>query len=476
MRKIRFILAFFSILFLVQGLNAQKQYRELMWGISDANYGIFNDNNPYATKDMLNHIRRERFDLILPRVMREKKIDMWIHVIRPWSWGGTDPLRYEFGSKSGVFIFTDCGDDRIERVVFEGEVEDPGAYDLVCGRSKFINQENFEIMDYVTENPDKVPESGLGYRFMGLREFVAERNPKRIAVNYIESLAFPEGSETFTMALTDGISYTDYVQLAKALGDKYGKRMVSAEYLILDYLSRRVASEVVLYGICGYLRPRRPRAGKYDKIVPGVTTLSEIGPSSVLDKDGRRRNSGNYVIQRGDLITGIGIFSHLGGAYVLRKGETDLPPYIRKFWEDRKKIRGILLKNIKVGLTGRETLELLICKLEEAGFVCHDRQIYDRNVDSEKTQIALDMHAEGKGILAPRISHLGPKWHRDIKLRLFHCFAIEYFVFMAVPEWAEANNSTGQILSAGFHDGAVVTGRGMEIAYPERWRKIQIIQ
>jgi len=494
MSKVRFILIFFSILILAQGFYAQTRNPEYMAGISQAYYSMFDAYNPYATGEMLDHIRRERFDLILPRVMREKKIDMWIHVIRPWTWSGnefrrlegsdlnyrsmdsTDPLRYEFGSNAGVFIFTDRGGDRIERVVFAGEVEDPGAFDIVRGQSKFINQENYEIIDYVTENPDKVPESELEYRFMGLGEFIAERNPKRIAVNYSEKLSLAEGSETYTLALTDGISYADHLQLTKVLGDKYAKRMISAEYLILDYLSRRVASEVVLYGICGYLRPRRPRAGKYDKIVPGVTTLSEIGPSSVLDKDGRRRNSGNYVIQRGDLITGIGIFSHLGGAYVLRKGETDLPPYIRKFWEDRKKIRGILLKNIKPGLTGRETLELLICKLEEAGFVYHDRQIYDRNADPTKTQVALDMHAEGKGILAPRISHLGPKWHRDIKLRLFHCFAIEYFVFMAVPEWAKANNSTGQVLSAGFHDGAVVTGRGMEIPYPERWRKIQIIQ
>ena len=468
MRKVRFILAFFSMLFLVQGLNAHNQYRDLMWGIGDACYGIFDDNNPYATVDMLNHIRRERFDLILPRVMREKKIEMWIHIIRPWSWGGTDSLRYEFGSKSGVFIFTDRGGDRIERVVFEGEVEDPGAYDIVRGRSKFINQENYEIMDYVAENPDKVLESELDLRFMGLRDFVAERNPKRIAVNYGESLSFPEGSETFTMALTDGISYTDYVQLVKTLGNKYAKRMVSAEHLILDYFSRRVASEVVLYGTGGNLR-ERPR--KFDKIVPGITTLSEIGGVYVLDKDGRRRTSGNYVIQRGDLIIGWS-----GSAYVLRKGETGLPPYIRKFWEDIEKIRGILLKNIKVGPKAGETRELLARKLEEAGFVHHDRQIYDRTLDPGKTQVALDMHAEGKGILAPRFSHLGPNWHRDIKIRLFHCFAIEYFVYMAVPEWDKANNSTGQYLYTMFHDGAVVTGRGMEIPYPERSRKTQIIQ
>jgi CRISPR/Cas system-associated endoribonuclease Cas2 len=167
---------------------------------------MFDNNNPYATVEMLDHIRRERFDLILPRVMRERKIDMWIHVIRPWSWGGTDPLRFEFGSKSGVFIFTDRGSDKIERVVFEGEVEDPGAYDIVRGESKFINQENYEIMDYLAENPDKVLESELNLRFLDLREFVAERAPKRIAVNYSEELALPEGSETFTLALTDGIS------------------------------------------------------------------------------------------------------------------------------------------------------------------------------------------------------------------------------------------------------------------------------
>jgi CRISPR/Cas system-associated endoribonuclease Cas2 len=468
MNKGRILLFFLCLLFLFQGLYAQRQYRELMWGIGDANYGIFDDNNPYATVDMLNHIRQERFYLILPRVMREKKIDMWIHVIRPWSWGGTDPLRYEFGSKSGVFIFTDRGGDRIERVVFEGEVVDPDAYDIVRGPSKFVNQENYEIMDYVAENPDKVLESELDLRFVGLRDFVAERNPKRIAVNYIESLSLSEGSETFTMALTDGISYTDYLQLVKALGDEYAKRMVSAEYLILDYLSRRVAAEVVLYGTSGNLRRR---ARKFDKIVPGVTTLSEIGARSVINKAGRRRNNGDYVIQRGDYISGWG-----RKAYVLQKGETDLPPYIRKFWDDVEKIRDILRKNIKVGPTAGETLELLIRKLEEEGYVHHHRQIYDRYLNPEKTQVAIDCHAEGKGILAPRISNLGPKWHWDIKIPLFHTFAIEYFVYMAVPEWDKANNSTGQRLYVMFHDGGIVTERGMEIAYPEQSREIQIIQ
>ncbi len=214
MSKRRFVFAFSCIFFLVQGSNAQSRYPEAMAGISDAYYTAFDDDNPYATAEMLDHIRREKFDLVLPRVMREREVDMWIHVIRPWTWSGneyrqleglglnyssidsTDPLRYEFGSNAAVLIFTDRGGDRIERVVFEGDVEDPGAYDIVHGQSEFINQENYEIMDYVKDNPDAVPGTEIGYRFMGLGEFVAERDPEKIAVNYAEKLSLAEGSET----------------------------------------------------------------------------------------------------------------------------------------------------------------------------------------------------------------------------------------------------------------------------------------
>ena len=264
----------------------RTRYPEALPGISDTYYGAFDDDNPYATKEMLDHIRREKFDFVLPRVMRDENIDMWIHIIRPWTFSGnelrklegldlnysnidsTDPLRYEFGSNAAVLIFTDRGGERIERVVYEGEVDDDGAFDIVRGQSKFINQENYEIMDYVKENPNDVPESEMGYRFMGLGDFVAERDPERIGVNYAEKLSLAEGSETYTLALTDGISYADHLHLSTELGDKYAKRMVSAENMILDYLTSSVAGEIVLFGGSGL--PRRIRT--FQEIVPGVTT------------------------------------------------------------------------------------------------------------------------------------------------------------------------------------------------------------
>ena len=44
--------------------------------------------------ELMNQIRQDKFDLVLPEVMRENGIDMWITVIRE---GYNDPLTEDFG-------------------------------------------------------------------------------------------------------------------------------------------------------------------------------------------------------------------------------------------------------------------------------------------------------------------------------------------------------------------------------------------
>ncbi len=444
-----------------------------MPGISDAYYGAFDDDNPYATTEMLNHIRREKFDVVLPRVMREAEIDMWIHVIRPWTWSGnerrqleglglnyssidsTDPLRYEFGSNAAVLIFTDRGGDRIERIVFEGEVEDDGAFDIVRGQSKFINQENYEVMDYVKANPDNVPESEMGYRFMGLGDFVAERDPQRIGVNYAETLSLAEGSETYTLALTDGISYADHLHLSKALGAKYTERMVSAEHMILDYLTRSVIGEIVLFGGSG--EPRRVR--EFDPIVPGVTTLRDVRGSwfSTREWDHDEGAFENFPLQRGDMFQG-GVIPY----YILREGETEPPPEVQRSWDEVVRVRELISRNIKVGDTGAEALQRIIGKLEDAGYAYIDRDRFDPSLDPEKTQVHLDLHQVGKGVLAPRVSPMGSSWHSEKKIPLLLTLGVEYMVHMPVPEWGEGRH----IYYCSLHEAGVVTERGVEFAAP----------
>jgi hypothetical protein len=444
MKKGRIISALICIVFLVQGLNGQKR-------------------EPGDTVELMNEIRRDKFEIFLPVVLRENKIDMWIHVIRPWA---TDPLAYEFGSNSAIFIFTDRGGDRIERAVFNygEEVTDPGAYDVIGKEAADLDQQNF----YVSEDPQKALETELSLRFQGLNAFVAKRDPQRIAVNYSEILSLAEGSEV--RALTDGISHTDYLLLEKELGEKYTKRLVSAEYLILDYLSRRTQKEIEYHKQMGHIA-NKYLANEFAKIVPGKTKLEDLAQNVfVRDHDGNEHAGDDYVIQRGDLIGilyGAGDMRRImdadvgGTGYVLKEGENELPPEVKRLWEESMKVRAILKKHIKAGPTAGETLKLLIQKLENAGFVYIDEDAYDKKADPRKTQVHLDLHAMGKGVLAPRISPMGPRWHWDLKIPLYHTFTFEYMVHTPVPKWGK-----GKHLYMCMHDGVMVTEKGVEFPYP----------
>ena len=225
MKKVKIFLSLFCLIFLVQGLQAQKQ-------------------EPEDTVELLNQVRRDKFDLILPQIMRENNIDMWIHVLRE---GNPDPLSSNLGSDSGVFIFTDRGGDRIERAVFGHSsdlIHECGAYDIIAKPEIKIPLTAFPEYRMPlrafyrkggTEWPGG-PKTELDFRFKGVGKFVAERDPKRIGVNYLEKLGSPVLYEIPRLR-SDGLSHADYNLLVKAIGDKYARRIVSAEYVITDYLS-----------------------------------------------------------------------------------------------------------------------------------------------------------------------------------------------------------------------------------------------
>mgnify|MGYP001055941002 CR=1 FL=1 len=196
-------------------------------------------------RDVNNQIRRELFDTVLPEAMRKNRVDMWIHVMRetvPDPFGAED-----LGSTSGVFVFTDRGVDRIERAVLERRwgdshasetwridwntrlVEECGAYDII--------QEAVLV-----KQPPGGPETEYDFRFKGLRKFVEARDPKRIALNYaLEYGPYP----TQTRAL-DGLSHTDFVLLSRELGETYAARLVSSERVMMDYIIRKVPTEIEL--------------------------------------------------------------------------------------------------------------------------------------------------------------------------------------------------------------------------------------
>jgi len=152
--------------------------------------------------EMMNQIRRDKFDIILPQVMRENNIDMWITVMREGNYG---PLYEDFGmgyvSDFGFYIFTDRGEDRIERAVLGISgylLERCGAYDIFGSAGD-------------------------------LKKFVTERDPKRIGINISE-----------TIGPADCLSHTGYHHLVNTLRNGLYQRKNSSPIFVREELPAKL--------------------------------------------------------------------------------------------------------------------------------------------------------------------------------------------------------------------------------------------
>jgi Xaa-Pro aminopeptidase len=411
--------------------------------------------------EMMAQIRRDKFDQVLPEAMRENGIDMWITVMKE---GYADPLYEDLGRGSagylghfGYYVFTDRGEDRIERAVLGigGKLlARSGAYDIMEG--------NFD-----------------------LRTFVAERDPQRIGVNMSKWIG-----------AADGLSLTAYEHLVSTLGELYASRLVSAEKLISDFRSRRVATEIIAFGEAGELsRHIAERALSNEVITPGVTTLEDVAwwmqeqlfvrglessfglPSVyIIGPEGIEAMSTDRIIHRGDLLTidwGVGLMNLRTDmkriAYVLEEGETTVPPGIQNAFEQALKAREIIRDNISVGRSGGATLELLNSKLEEAGFIAigeKETQLallrsFNLVNDNDATEVIIVSHSIGNlghGI-GPSIASFNPR-RMEFEIRPTNLFVIELFAWTPAPEW------DGKKVHIHLEDSAVATERGIEWLYP----------
>jgi hypothetical protein len=430
-------------------------------------------------KEWNNKIRREKFDIVLPQVMKKNTIDMWIHVMRvavPDAFGAED-----LGSTSGVFIFTDRGGDRIERAVLgrrwgatqrergEGETNflaESGAYDIIRD-PVFVGE------------PLASPMTEYDYRFKGLREFVEARDPKRIALNFKHDLgAWP------TRRANDGISHTDYLLLAEELGQKYANRLVSSDYVMVDFIINPVPSEIELLKRMRKDEVERVKTA-FSEIVPGVTKNREAGitllsrRSTGISQRGWNPGYENMVVQRGDIVAAPSQGMY---AYVLREGETEPPQEIKKLWAEYLKIDKILAETIKAGLTPREIIQNYKRKFDDVGIIVRSPQmhmvqpknnfpVYSTGFEPEKTHLSIDAHGMGKGarerkyqeMFGPRIGSYGPEWTYDIPLPPNHHFVMEYFFYMPSPT---SNEREDQYLLFWDHEQAIATERGVEYFSP----------
>lgn len=393
-------------------------------------------------------IRREKFDLVLPEAMRENDIDMWITVVKE---GLPDPLVEDLGGgyvgSIGYYVFTDRGDDRIERVaigVSGYRLARSGAYDEILGSTD-------------------------------LRAFVAERNPQRIGLNMSEMIGG-----------ADGLSHTSYQHLVDTLGDPWASRFVSAEKLVSDFRSRRVATEIAAFAEAGMMSKEiAERALSNEVITPGVTALEDVAwwmMDQLLDRglgtsfdfpsvyitgpEGIEATSSERIIQRGDLLMidwGVGFLNFHTDmkrvAYVLREGEVEAPESFRTAYTRGIEAREIIRRTIRAGRTAQANSDALGPALEAEGF--RAMTVFNQPYETPTTDIMWGNHSVGNlghGI-GPSVAFFNPL-RLTYEVRPTNLLSIELFAYTPVPEW------DGAKVRIPLEDDAVVTARGVEWLYP----------
>ncbi len=193
----------------------------------------------------------------------------------------------------------------------------------------------------------------------------------------------------------DGLSVTMLAHLKTTLGEPIASRFVSAEKLVADFRSHRVAAEIVAFGEAANIAIQlTERALSNEVITPGKTTLEDVAwwmQDRLLDRalgsefdmpsvyvtgpNGIVATSSSRIIQPGDVMMidwGVQLMNFGTDvkrvAYVLKPGETAPPKSIQSAFDKALTVRDVVKKAIKVGVRADETMKAMDAALRAAGF------------------------------------------------------------------------------------------------------------
>mgnify|MGYP001066251941 CR=1 FL=1 len=185
-----------------------------------------------------------RLEQIVPEIMREEGIDLWLVICRE---NNEDPVY------RSLVPFTTLYASRLQILVFH----DRGA----AGFERF--SVNFRQMG---EWYKSVWEPSKMDQWAKLADVIRERNPKVIGINKSEEDNYG-----------DGLTASLKAQLVKAIGPEYSKRLKSAERVAVRVLERRTPEELTLYPqTMAIAHAIIAEAFSNQVITPGVTTTDDV--------------------------------------------------------------------------------------------------------------------------------------------------------------------------------------------------------
>ena len=365
-----------------------------------------------------NRILAERLDRIVPVIMREAGIDLWLLVAREYFEEPVVASMLDAGSlharRRTILIFHDPGGGKpVERLTV-------GRYGL---GGLFVP----------AWDPAAQPD-----QWQAVAALIAARNPARIAVNVSDLHQF-----------ADGMTVSQYDRFTAALPPDLRQRVVSGEGLAIRWLETRTPAEMALYPtIMRAAHAVIAEAFSAAVIRPGVTTAEQVQwwyrdrllqlgldawfhPSVAIQRQGvKGMVEGAEVIRPGDLLwTDFGITylrlntdtQHL--AYVLRPGETEAPAGLRQGLANSNRLQDILARQFAVGRSGNEALARARAEALAAGL---DPSIYSH-------PIGLHGHGAGPSIGFWDNQQADPRGAGAIHADT--AWSIELTTYAAVPEW-----------------------------------------
>lgn len=372
----------------------------------------------------INDILIDRLDNLLPKLMADADLDMWLVINREY---GEDRLFYTLvpqptfaARRTTLLVFAKQADGTVER----------------------FSVSRYPIGDIY---PTVWDGGSKDQQWQRLAEVIAERDPNKIGINISEN-----------WALADGLSVGLHKQLLKSLPKKYQKRLVSAENMVLRWMETRTEKELHIYPqIVTLARGVIAEAFSNKVITPGVTTTNEVvwymrerfetlqlrpwfQPYMNIQRQGDKTSQDdvfigqdNRTILPGDVLhTDVGICyinlctdtQEMG--YVLKLGESQVPTGLQKAMAIGNRWQDILTSHFKIGDTGNQILANTIKDSQAANIVS---SIYTH-------PLGFVGHASGPTI--GMWDNQGPTpIQGDWKLYPNTAYAIEGNIKTQLPEW-----------------------------------------
>ncbi len=370
---------------------------------------------------VVNQILGERFEKLLPAIMRETGFDMWIIVCYE---DNHDPV-------FNTIIPWECWAPILQMVVFYDAGGDKGVERLN------ISLTNMQGLMTTVWGLDSAED-----QWATLRRIVEERNPRRIGINQSDVIWAADG---LTAALKE--------KLVAALGENLSNRLESAEPLCIRWLESRLPAELELYQhACAIAHHIMKTCFSRQVVTPGVTTWEDLRwwywqqttdlglPVSfpafyrfMRGPENRARwGEDDKVIRPGDMIhCDVGfkylrlITDHQELAYVLRPGETSVPKGLLNGMSQANRLQDIFTDTWQQGLTGNEILTRALTRARAEGI--SKPKIYSHSLSHY-------LHEPGPlmGLPWEQVSCPG---RGDVVMNYDTCYTVELGVTCAIPEW-----------------------------------------